>query len=461
MQSNFQLSAHMKLIKGLFKHPLFLLSFLIIPALMNYLYIAKHAVNIPFWDEWSYLRSREHLENFSFSWLFAQHNEHKIVFTKIQTYLIYSWNQWDIASQIKINFFLYFLTICLFVYSLLKISEKGKLFILLSSIFLLGTRSYENHMWGFQSQFHLVILFSSLLILSLFRENDSLFSHVIAAFFAICVIHTFSSGLPMVLAITTIYFLTVAFRVKSALVSRKQLAYACVYLIIVALGFLFYFSDGYSRVEGHPPYTFPYDAAFWKYFVSILTNGFAIRKKELLTQWIVFVLVFIPLVWGVFQIFLKKQHFSFLHARLIAFWAMVLAVLVIITIGRAGFGIEQAYSSRYIEFSALLIPLTVCSWLVFFPGNKNLTYVMPAIIVLGMIYTHRKTWNYDQIYNSVSEQRMEGIKCIEKKYIESKKAVHCPTLYPQNIKKMLDNAKALNVSFISEKEKIDGKAFRN
>src|SRR5437762_1548710 len=53
------------------------------------LYLTKWAVDVPYLDEWEALRSSQLPTGFNWHWLWAQHNEHRILPTNLEVLALY------------------------------------------------------------------------------------------------------------------------------------------------------------------------------------------------------------------------------------------------------------------------------------------------------------------------------------------------------------------------------------
>ena len=70
--------------------------------LFHFYLVAKYAVDIPFWDDWSHLPVHS-----NFSWVFAFHNEHRVPVTRLLVLILYHLNGWNIAQHQILNFIIY------------------------------------------------------------------------------------------------------------------------------------------------------------------------------------------------------------------------------------------------------------------------------------------------------------------------------------------------------------------
>lgn len=407
--------------------------------------IAHFAVNVPIGDEWEALRSPELLGQFNPTWIFAQHNEHRIIVTKLQTWLLYNWNHWDIRTQIFQNFAIYLFTIGVLVWILRKCSPTSLPAVLIGVIFLLSTRAYENHIWGFQSQFHFVMLFGFLACYWLIQAKVTWSRLLLGALFSLLTIFSFSSGVPMVVAIALVFTVFVLYGCLQMERPKTDLAKLLVYWGLVAAGLFSYFSFDYRKVSGHPQYSYPTDPQFWDYFFYLLGNGFGEFGESSLSGLIWFVLILSPLLVLVLKRPIRIESNVWLWASLSA---MMFAALLTITIGRAGFGRGSALSSRYVEFSAIFIPIAVGLWFHVLEKNKIAQRLVLGLIFLAVAFGHRSSWSYTATYQAVAEARKQGIECLREQ-IRDKQPKVCPVIYPWPVYDRLGVAQDLQISFNS------------
>ena len=123
--------------------------------------IANFGSGIPYWDQWGseakhllipFLEGRPLLTD-----LFSPHNEHRIALTRLLVLVLFVLNgQWDpivaMVAQAALHAGILSLFIALFAQILDRYSWS--LFALIGSIFYCLPFSWENTLWGFQSQFY-------------------------------------------------------------------------------------------------------------------------------------------------------------------------------------------------------------------------------------------------------------------------------------------------------------------
>jgi hypothetical protein len=136
------------------------------------LWLIQHYGNaLPFWDQWdgeAALLIKPWLEgNFSFEALFAPHNEHRIVLTRLLALVLFNLNgQWDALLEMTVNAALCGIIAVLIAAGIFKMFPsrfRWPALVFLAALFALPF-AWENTLAGFQSQFYFLLLFSLLAI---------------------------------------------------------------------------------------------------------------------------------------------------------------------------------------------------------------------------------------------------------------------------------------------------------
>src|SRR6185369_13272306 len=233
--------------------------------------LSRYAVDVPYIDEWHYFDRDALPEGLTWRWLFAFHNEHRILPTKLMAWLNLKLFGLDFVKQQLVNYLLYG--------ALIAAAAKLKQRILGSSFrlfpvflfFLLSPINYENHAWGFQSQFHLVVIFALLTIYHAFEDREYLTNYFLFAAFVLLGAYSFSAG--VVLGLILILCQTAFF--VSEKIGKKQdpppdFRRLLLPTTLIAIGLACWFI-GYQKPEHHPPLTLPFSSAFWDYFLNVLS----------------------------------------------------------------------------------------------------------------------------------------------------------------------------------------------
>jgi hypothetical protein len=402
-------------------------------------FILKYAVDIPYWDEWETLLPNALEPMPSGTWFFELHNEHRIVFTKILTWLLYLINGWDLRTNIILNWFI-FGGLVYFLYALCKNTIKAESsYLRWSFILLFSTLPIENFIWGFQSQFHFFILFFLFAVFFLFRPQLTYKDVLLGALSCVCATFSFSSGLICTLVVLIAFNI---WQLGPSHYKKRPWKTLLILNTIVIIGIALW-AQSYIRPAGHPSLTLPITASFYNYFFNLISLGFG--RTHILwiigffcTLWVLF-----PLV----KLFLDpKTRWNSQTWTLITSVGGILATLGVIAMGRAGFGVSQSKSSRYAEIGVILIPLSLASWELLF-AKQRLPYRKPilSLFLFILILSFSTKWRPSG-YRDAHLPRMAGIECIREYYKTGKEAM-CPTLYPAPINSRLDRAKELGISF--------------
>lgn len=413
---------------------------------VHFTILQGYAVNVPFWDEWNALNPDQLPSGFSLKGLFAQHNEHRIVTTKLLTWSLYQLGEWNLVTHQTINFLIYGLLLFMIVRFARRTVPQLDVWIVLSFIpFLLSPINSENHFWGFQTQFHFSLLFFLAAIYFLYNEDQKWSDLLFGSAMAALAIYSLSSGLVSNLINLLIFsvFKVLRFRsVSDAKERQRELRQLMLVISLIGSALALWFV-GYHGVNGHPPHAMPYTKTFWAYYINVLGLGFGVDTRAFLPNFLCLLINLTPVIWEIWR---KKGRLSNSSWAIYAGIAGILAALAAITVGRANFGIEQSKSSRYSEIGMILIPLSVLAWSVLLQHNMKLRAYALSLLWLFCFFTFQNNWSSFSDYKSMARDRTKGILCVES-YYAGRGDANCPTLFPTPIAQQLDEAKRLNISF--------------
>ena len=287
----------------------------------QFIFIVKNAVNVPFMDEWEAVNQGGIIVNQTISQLFTQHNEHRIVTTKILTLMLYYFDDWNLITHQAINFVIYGLLVSVLAYIVKKSASEMPTWVLLGFVlFALTDVSRENHAWGFQSQFHFALLFLFLSVWFLFNEKQAWLKILGGAIFSVLSIYSFSSGVVESLVVLLGYSVFKLIRIRLETAKNREILQLAVVLVIICGAIAFYFV-GYIKPPHHPAFTLPYQKLFWTYFLNLLSGGFGYKVDNILPGCIIFFCVIIPLI-GII-----KQYSYKLSPK---HWVIVISTLAIL-----------------------------------------------------------------------------------------------------------------------------------
>lgn len=324
-----------------------LLFFYSIPIITVIFFISLFGVDIPFWDEWELVTLFDKIfsNTLSFQDLFIQHNEHRIIIPKlifIALILINGWNTKQlmfISVLLVITSFIFCCKINYLVFN--NENKKQHLINLLIGFLVFSLGQWENWLWGFQIAWFLINLCFIISIYFLIKVNkENLYRYLFySAFF--CFIASFSSahGLLIWLAVIPL-ILGLKINVNSKI--KIIIFWVSSFLICTSI----YLID-YHKPSHHPNILFNAENVFTriKYFF-VLIGSFAPTIKS---RAIIGFFSFIILITFYFYCYLKgltKVKKYYLLPLSFSLYSVLFALIT--TLGRAGFGVGQATSSRYL-----------------------------------------------------------------------------------------------------------------
>jgi hypothetical protein len=338
---------------------------------------------IPQGDMWSgYLDFYLRVQDGDNSAWWAQHNEHRPIFSRMLFYLDLEFFSGLSALLIIINVILLMLVWGMLIFNAhvfaRKKTDNHTFFYLmcLITIFAFSWKQDENITWGFQSQFWAAYLFPLLafyfLGLSEKNKKNEIGYYILACLFGIMSAGTMANGifaLPLLV-------------VMALLLNKGLLRTASLFVISLIVAALYI---NYYQHPGHHG--------------SIITN---ITQSPL--QTIVFFIeylgspiknIYLSFLLGVFHLFLitmiLKNISQFknnpIYLSVVAFILYYLASVVVISVGRVDFGMKAALVGRYTTPSIISLMLSIVLYLSVYPKYFRLINIKVittiAILMLG------------------------------------------------------------------------------
>jgi hypothetical protein len=428
------------------------LAALVILFVAHFSVVATHAVNVPFWDEWTFFeRSKPEAfpDKFSSAWLLPQMNEHRLVPTKLLLWTLLRLNGWNAVTNQLINFLLYGLIIVsLMMFAARMVPSVPTWTTAAFLIFLLSPTNYANHFWAVQSVVHFSLLFFLLAVYFLFDERQRNSSLLLGAVMAILATYSFLSGLIAVSVLILLFGVFKAIRIlqsSGAEGRRKDLVQLAMVVLPVGAAIGLYFF-GYDKGKSQA-LLFPNTRLFWSYLLDLYSWAFGFSTSSFLLGLICFLLVVTPIVGELWR---SGRRLPSSTWAVLSFSLGIMAIMLAFTGGRAGDdSLRSAKISRYAEVVMMLVPVTVFAWSIFLRNRpvlrKYLLIGLWSLCFLG----YANDWLWFRVYGSMARERREGVNCI-KNYYEHGGEGKCPTIYPRPIAEMLERAKQVNASFYRE-----------
>lgn len=332
------------------RNALFFVLVLIPPFSIAY-FVLYYGLTVPFWDQWELvpLLYKMHSGELSFSDIWAQHNEHRIFFPRSIMLTLAYLTDWNIIYELYTNLVIAALTL-FFLFILLRqtfsnhncAAAKG-LFII-SSFLIFSPIQWENWSWGWQVQIFLCVLGAVAAVWSINRWPGQLKGVLGGIGAAVLASYSFNNGLLTWIVIGILLLMQGDRKWRHIVLWTAALA--------VTIAFYYY---GYTKPAQHPSPLFflnhPYD--FIRYVLAYLGAPLGFGKKDIsISIGLLFMIVLCTTAIRICRS--HKEEFNRLLPWLaIASYAILSAVVT--GIGRVGFGVGQALSSRYTTISTLFI----------------------------------------------------------------------------------------------------------
>jgi hypothetical protein len=403
---------------------------------LAYLYNGYHAfrgsVDLPFLDEWDCWWTWE--PGKVFDWIFLRHNEHRIVFTKLEFLLVNFLAGGNEIFLNAINYLLFGALLAVLCDRLVFITKNR--WPLWFVLFLLSSLPYENHVWGFQSQIHFSLIFFFLAVPFLFRAGRK--SQSIGVTLLIASIYSFGAGIALSFSVLLVYAGYRFFR-------RDDFLF-CLLLFAVGLGFVFLWRIGFESPTGHSLHFYPWNGHFWVFFFTLVGNGFGLAKPVGI-YWGAFWLSVCIFCWFISGLKYARQNCP-------EWWAGaasvvgIIAALAAITSGRADFDISVAKSSRYTEISLMLIPLTAAGLSLVLGERleKQSWWLAGFVFYLLLVIVFARKFSANP-YIDEWKRRAEGQKCV-KSFYDGTGNGFCKQIYPGSLSDKLRRLELDHPSFI-------------
>ncbi|RCJ26743.1 hypothetical protein A6V25_19625 [Nostoc sp. ATCC 53789] len=327
-----------------------------LPIILIFWFVTSFAVNMPVWDDWElvYLFDKIYSGTASFADFFAQHNEHRIFFPRIIFAILAFSSKWNIKLETYFSLLLALLNFAVLYKIAAYSSNKNNklLFHLFNFTICIANFSliqYENWLWGFQIAWFLIntCLILAVFILTVPKNWHPHFRLSLASL--CCLIASFSSAhglLSWLVLLPSVYLVEGITKHKKI----RILVWVGLFTFCVAI-----YSIGYKKPSDNPSIFFILQEPLiaFKYFFSMI--GFSLGKSIFtpIANGLIIFLIFL-----FFNIFCFKNYKSVFLTKAVPWlslgWFAIFFALIT-TFGRAGFGVEQATSSRYITVSILLV----------------------------------------------------------------------------------------------------------
>jgi len=412
--------------------------------------IWKSSVNLPFFDDWAAFAGDNHPASVDWSWLLAQHNEHRMATTKLFIWAQFQLNGWNIRTHLALAFLIYGLlvgTIAAVSRTWIRtVTDNWAVWWFIP--FFLTPLVWFNLFMAYTVSVHFWLLCFFLATYLVFAEAQSWPRLLTGWMLCVLSIYSWAAGFVTGLVLVLAFCAFKCLRVRSAGFNRKrelsQLLVSITMSGVAFAGWLYHF----RKPGHHPPLVWPYQRAFWIFYANLVANGFGIQRISTAAGLVCLAIVLVPLAG------LAYQHRARLSARQWALTAAVLSLLInqcAVTMGRAGFGIVNSKISEYAEIGLPLIMLAVVSWIMLLPKRRTLQITALGLLWLLCMVVFWHKWNDFSIYQTQREVRVAGLNCV-RAYYQNAGDGYCPSVYPANasLSPALEQARKLNASVYRE-----------
>ena len=333
--------------------------------------IVYYGISVPYWDEWSTPGEFLAKDTRTFQDYFAQSNESRLVVPKLifagvnkfagwhpKHYMIFGW-----AIVVAI-----FLLLHRFCYRRPAPGHKqdwvGLLCLTLTSALLFSPAAYENWLWGLQW----VIFVPLLCALFAFRLQSCTRSFAIrfagTALLNLVGMYTFSNGMLLWIASFPFWSEVLAWlagRRPSRARMLRWLLWSAAYALLALASVKYYFHN-YEVISRHPPldYVLQQPLMVIIYFAAWCGGPFHVSRLMHIAAGLTMLAAMLLM-----GILLTKRIRNEQGWRSVYYLRKLYPALLVIAyaigsgamtaLGRAGFGIEQAYSPRYLFHSGALV----------------------------------------------------------------------------------------------------------
>lgn len=389
--------------------------------LWNFYNVFQNAVDLPFWDEWEALLPGHLDKQINYNWLLSFHNEHKIFWTRLFSWILYNFDGWNLRHQIILNFFLYLAS----MFVLYKIIPDKNSLLPLFFIPCFSDVLIENQMTGFQSVFYFMLLFSFLAIYFGFVKENNVKNTLLFSIFAVCSMFsmTFISGIA----------LFAAFIIKQHRINKNLIIAGC----IIFTGLIIFFSN-YKHIDVQMEITTPDKLLFWYYYLRVILKGIFN--------------VYLPAIWTMIAGILMIGGFVMSYIRekdkndYYVYLALILLSLFLvagIAAGRASGDPFHSVAGRHLNVINYLIPCISALLMRFNYIKAALIYFLILVFGFSSCYSFKT-------YISLKEFRVQAKRELLMVINTKRAELTVGKVNPFDIKKCITRAKELNVSFLRE-----------
>lgn len=381
--------------------------------------VQRNWVNVPVNDQWDMVPDIRLARDgdLRINDLWAQHNEHRLVFPRIVLLSLALVTEWDVRVEM-IASLLFALGCFAVVYALLRRSFTGRhpavlaLAAVSAAALMFSPVQYENWLWGWQVQWFMNVLgaLTALAVLELWparrRAGAAVAVAIVAAFIGQ---YSLANG---------VFIWVVALPILA--VEARYRRWLPVWILAGGVSTLAYLV-GYHKPEHHPPtsefFRHPLDSS--RYVALYLGRPLSESQDTAIALGYILTAIFLALC-----VNFAVRGLGSVRRVLVWFGVGMYAVFSAITtaIGRAGFGVEQAGASRYTTVALLLtlavMAMAACALADATSGLRARPAAIGALLatpwlLVGAVQVLNHPDNLDRM-ESTKANGLAGLRCLER-----------------------------------------------
>ena len=364
---------------------------------------------VPFWDMWNgYLGFYVKFMDGDWNLIFSQHNEHRIIFSRVLFFIDNYFFQGSIVFLLLANFILMILIayvyICIQKYLIADI-YKRRILNAITIILIFSWIQHENITWGFQSQFFVAYLFPLtafyFLVLHKVKDEKNLFYFSLALLFGVLSIGSMANG---VLALPILILLSFILKLDY----KKIITTILIAIFFLYLHFSFYiqpihhssFSDG---ILNNP-------ILFTQYLLTYLGAPFyfMIGKSYHIAQFFGFLLIGGSLFFT-YKYFKEKENKNLMVLPLLAMILYVGGTAFGTSGGRCEAGIGAALSSRYLTPSIVVWVAFISLVFYFLSKTRYVKILLLFIILIPVLLLKFQIKTFDRDESLLYEYKLAAL----------------------------------------------------
>jgi hypothetical protein len=376
-------------INRLLRHPqprmVLALALNLMPALAAFLFITAFGVNVPFWDDFQIIPyiAAQQSRTLTFESLFALHNENRILFPRLVMLATAQVTHFNLKAEMYLYWFCLCLICCLVLIAFTQVHGLTHRSVLLFAPFtflLFSLRQWENLLWGWEICWGMAAFF---LVFALYllqvRSHATLCLLLAIAGGAIASFSLLSGLLVWPVGLFEIVYLSRARTDRHFWLQRSAL-----WLAAGAAVFAIYF-HGFARASYVPPTPSVFQHPFEEiqYFLAAVGAPLSVEWRTA----VVFGALLCMLILSIFRQMDEPRSERPLDVSLAVATLGFLSAGVL-TVGRSGYGVDQALSSRYTIFGLIGIGALYLFFLTHFgwrqPFEALAKTVMLSLLAIGI-----------------------------------------------------------------------------